>query len=96
MSDSQIPSPSTSPGGEQELEVDLASFLPDGVTLAEADDRPPVDTAALEQIETDLAAVDAALAALDAGTYGRCTTCDEPVDDALLAVDPTHLTCAAH
>lgn len=96
MSDSQIPPSSTPPSGEQELEVDLASFLPDGVTLAEADERPAVDTAALEQIETDLAAVDAALAALDAGSYGRCTTCDEPVDDALLGLDPTRLTCAAH
>jgi hypothetical protein len=54
------------------------------------------DLAALEQIATDLTAVDAALAALDAGTYGRCAACDAPIADELLAADPTRATCAAH
>jgi len=139
------------PGAEQEIEVDLAAFLPEGVVLGDPDEAgdvaievtedviatdegvvvvdeaviatddgvvviddvvvatpdgevveeivveeigveeivaaepeaPAVDLEALSQIERDLDAVDAAIAALDAGTYG--------IDDALLAEDPTRL-----
>ena len=89
------------PGPAQELEVDLAAFLPEGVQLAEqsdaeADDEgtsaAPVDVEALRQIERDLDAVDAAIAALDAGTYGIDPATGEPIDDALLAEDPTRLS----
>jgi RNA polymerase-binding transcription factor DksA len=86
------------PGPAQELEVDLAAFLPEGVELAEeeADDEgasaSPVDVEALRQIEQDLDAVDAAIAALDAGTYGIDPATGEPIDDALLAEDPTRLS----
>src|SRR4051794_24276211 len=54
------------------------------------------DLAALEQIEADLAGVDRALAALDAGTYGHCTACGEAIADELLAADPTRATCVTH
>jgi RNA polymerase-binding transcription factor DksA len=110
------------PGPTQELEVDLAAFLPEGVELADASSdeasgdeasgdeasappvdeppapsgeepsAPPVDLEALSQIERDLDAVDAAIAALDAGTYGIDPTSGEPIDDALLAADPTRLS----
>ena len=102
------------PGPAQELEVDLAAFLPEGVQLADGDepaDEPadelselagqeadeetpaaPVDVEALRQIERDLDAVDAAIAALDAGTYGIDPATGEPIDDALLAEDPTRLS----
>lgn len=102
MSDASHPDPSPEPmpavpGPAQELEVDLAAFLPEGVELAgEADDEgtspPPVDVEALRQIEQDLDAVDAAIAALDAGTYGIDPATGEPIDDALLAEDPTRLS----
>jgi hypothetical protein len=97
----------TVPGPAQELDVDLAAFLPEGVELAVASDdepadpgdgsgeapaAPPVDLEALSQIERDLDAVDAAIAALDAGTYGIDPTTGEPLDDALLAEDPTRLS----
>lgn len=58
--------------------------------------EPPVDLAALGQIEADLGAVDAALLALDQGRYGTCTACDQPIGDALLAADPVRTTCEAH
>ena len=140
------------PGAEQEIEVDLAAFLPEGVVLGDHDESgdvaievtedviatdegvvvvdeaviaaddgivviddvvvatpegavveeivveelvagepeaPAVDLEALSQIERDLDAVDAAIAALDAGTYGIDPATGQPIDDALLAEDPT-------
>lgn len=71
------------------VEVDLAGFLPEGVSLAS---EAAVDTEALAQIERDLDAVDAAIAALDAGTYGTDPATGAPIDDALLAADPTRLS----
>lgn len=102
-----------------ELHVDVAAFLPDGVTLEtsepgpDADGSPDVaeapeaergpeaehlpapavvDLDALDRVEQDLAAVDAAIAALDAGTYGIDPATGEPLDDAALAEDPTRLS----
>lgn len=108
MSDPTQPDPQpTDPAlaGGQELEVDLAGFLPEGVELAVDDEpaepvdaegptdaAPPVDLEALSQIERDLDAVDAAIAALDAGTYGIDPATGAPIDDALLAEDPTRLS----
>ena len=74
MSDPFRSPESTAPG--QELEIDLADFLPEGsemaaepdppVELAEPAERPPaVDLVALTRIEAELAEVDAALVALD-------------------------------
>lgn len=51
-----------------------------------------VDLEALDQLERDLDAVDAAIAALDAGTYGLDPATGAPIDDALLAQDPTRLS----
>jgi hypothetical protein len=139
------PDPSAAvPGPAQEVEVDLAAFLPEGVVLGEPADEafevdvleavvatddgvvvvdevvvtapggtvvadevvveevvvdgvaeeqatPAVDLEALSQIERDLDAVDAAIAALDAGTYGVDASTGRPIDDALLAEDPTRL-----
>jgi hypothetical protein len=131
------PTPAPAFGQGQEIEVDLAAFLPDGAELAdesddltavEADvvevdvvevdlveviedpegnvtvvevdvvevvaaaDAPAVDLEALTQIERDLDAVDAAIAALDAGTYGIDPATGQPIDDVLLAADPTRLS----
>jgi RNA polymerase-binding transcription factor DksA len=49
---------------------------------------------ALENEATaELAAVDAALARLDAGTYGRCTKCGEPISAARLDARPASAEC---
>lgn len=50
----------------------------------------------LDAVTADLAAVEAALERLDSGAYGRCATCDAPIDDDLLAADPTRTACPAH
>jgi RNA polymerase-binding transcription factor DksA len=130
--DDQTPPALRGPGGEHELEVGLAAFLPEGVHLAgdegaevaaqddadadaeavaqdeavaqgdaDEDDAPTlgeppssstIDLDALGQIERDLDAVDAAIAALDAGTYGLDAATGAPLDDSLLAEDPTRLS----
>ena len=118
MTDASLPPDAStdtapSPGASQEIDVDLAAFLPEGVELqadtdteavvAEPDPVPApdapntttaaaVDTEALSQIERDLDAVDAAIAALDAGTYGVDPATGAPLDDALLAENPTRLS----
>ena len=99
-------------GASQEIDVDLAAFMPEGVELQAGPDRDTdtdaddevadptpdprtaaaVDTEALSQIERDLDAVDAAIAALDAGTYGIDPAAGSPIDDPLLAETPTRLS----
>ncbi len=48
------------------------------------------------QARDRLADVDAALARLRAGGYGRCEVCGEPIPAGRLAARPTARTCVAH
>ncbi|MEZ5177502.1 MAG: TraR/DksA C4-type zinc finger protein [Acidimicrobiales bacterium] len=51
-----------------------------------------------EAFEREVVSIDAALGALEAGTYGRCAVCDRPIGfERLAAVLGTGLciTCAA-
>jgi RNA polymerase-binding transcription factor DksA len=57
---------------------------------------PAADARRLEEIDTDLAAVDAALRRLDDGTYGRCEVCDTPLSEDILENDPLTTRCAEH
>jgi RNA polymerase-binding transcription factor DksA len=93
-SDPRQPSGIVEPGVEVEVDLDVASFLPDGVMVAEPariDADPVVDLEALDQVERDLDAVDAAIAAIDAGTYGVDPLTGAAIDDEVLAADPTRL-----
>jgi hypothetical protein len=56
--------------------------------------RPDLEE--LDAMEADLDAVDEALRALDAGTYGTCRACAQPIPDDLLAAAPARTACAAH
>lgn len=47
------------------------------------------------QLLAGLAEVDAALVRLDAGTYGRCEACGEPIGDGRLEALPTARQCVA-
>jgi len=63
---------------------------PDGATIAF--ERAQVDAlarAAAGRVEE----VDAALARLDAGTYGTCASCGEPIAPGRLEARPTARTC---
>lgn len=63
---------------------------PEGATIAF--EREQVATL-VRQTRTHVAEVDAALARLDAGTYGTCERCGRPIADERLAVRPTARTC---
>ncbi|MGF1625231.1 MAG: TraR/DksA family transcriptional regulator [Alphaproteobacteria bacterium] len=43
----------------------------------------------------ELQRIDAALARVDAGDYGYCVRCDEPIEPGRLKVDPATPTCVA-
>ncbi len=63
---------------------------PEGATLAfERQHAAALLDAAREQ----LAAIDAALGRLEAGRYGRCERCGQPIGEDRLAARPTALTC---
>lgn len=63
---------------------------PEGATIAF--EREQV-AALVRQAEQHLAEVEAALARLDEGTYGRCARCGRPIPDERLEVRPTATTC---
>jgi DnaK suppressor protein len=69
-------------GGETEGEVTEGGVTEGGVTDADID-----------AVDALLNEVEQSLARLDAGTYGRCEVCGEPIDDARLAELPTARTC---
>jgi len=52
-------------------------------------------SALLQQAATRLSDVDAALARLDAGTYGACERCGEPIGAGRLEARPAARTCIA-
>ena len=66
---------------------------PEGATIAF--ERSQVG-ALVEDARHQLAEVDAALARLDAGSYGRCEVCGEPVAPDRLEARPTARTCVGH
>ncbi len=65
---------------------------PEGATIAY--ERQHV-VALLEQARAHLAAIDDALARLDAGSYGRCESCGQPIAPERLAARPTANRCLA-
>ena len=65
---------------------------PEGATIAF--ERSQVATLA-RQARDHLAQVDAALARVEAGTYGTCTGCGQPISAERLEVRPTAEKCVA-
>jgi DnaK suppressor protein len=63
---------------------------PEGATIAF--ERQHI-AALLEQAHDQLAQVDSAIERLDAGQYGRCERCGQPIPAARLAARPTASTC---
>jgi len=63
---------------------------PEGATIAF--ERSQVSTL-VEQARIRLVDVDAALARLDAGTYGVCESCGDPIPDGRLEARPVARTC---
>ena len=65
---------------------------PEGATIAF--ERQHV-AALLAQARDHLTAIDSALARLDAGTYGYCERCGQPIPPERLAARPTATQCVA-
>ena len=63
---------------------------PEGATLAFERQHA---AALLEQARGQLAAIDAALDAVQAGRYGTCARCGQRIGDDRLAARPAALTC---
>ncbi len=63
---------------------------PEGSTIAF--ERSQVG-ALIEQAERRIAEIEAARARVDAGTYGRCEVCGEPIPDQRLEARPVARTC---
>lgn len=63
---------------------------PEGATIAF--ERQQV-AALLEQARRRLADIDAAVTAVEAGTYGRCESCGGPIAPERLAARPSARTC---
>lgn len=63
---------------------------PEGATIAF--ERQHV-AALLDQAGRRLDAIDAAIGRLDAGTYGRCEHCGQPIDPARLGARPAAAAC---
>lgn len=51
--------------------------------------------ATIDEVDGLLDEVEAALTRLDEGTYGVCSECGAPIDDARLSASPTGLTCSS-
>jgi RNA polymerase-binding transcription factor DksA len=64
----------------------------------QADPRPAESrpSEALDAADADLRAVEATLARIDAGAYGRCAVCNAAITAEALAADPLTRTCAQH
>ena len=62
----------------------------------QATDQDGIDAELIDSLERDLNAVDAALEAIDAGTYGSCAVCEARIAAEHLSADPVRRTCAEH
>jgi RNA polymerase-binding transcription factor DksA len=54
------------------------------------------NNASLNELEGRLNLVIAALGRIDAGTYGICEACGEPIEKERLSANPAATTCVAH
>lgn len=50
----------------------------------------------IEAVESELGDVEAALERLEAGTYGSCEVCGQPIEDSRLEAHPSTRVCALH
>src|SRR5947199_8509434 len=80
-------------GSGDERVVGLRNRLDETDDWAVADSLAELDIAGLKHALRELADVDAALARIRGGVYGRCIDCGEPIASARLASDTTASPC---
>ncbi len=69
----------------------IRSMSDDATTGQATGEQPPLDLTAAER---RLAEVEAALERLEENSYGRCSSCGRPIDDADLELEPQRSLCA--
>jgi RNA polymerase-binding transcription factor DksA len=74
---------------EESGTVDASVPSPSGALVADSE-------ALILRAEEQLHAVEAAIGALEAGSYGRCELCDEPIAADRLQARAWERRCAAH
>ena len=80
-------------GSGDDRVVGLRNRLDETDDWAVADSLAELDLAGVRHTLNELGEVDAALARMDAATYGECIDCGEPIAPARLAAYPTATRC---
>ena len=88
----ESPTPSAGPTPEAETDVTAIGMLTGG-TGSEALAQVPEE--ALADVDRLLDEVEQRLAALDDGSYGRCTSCGAAIEAARLTEDPLAIQCGS-
>lgn len=76
----------------RELESDMIGLLRDRSTIQEDRDG---SRRLIESVRADFERTRRALARIESGTYGRCTTCGEPIAAARLQAIPESERCSS-
>ncbi|HEY2563823.1 MAG TPA: hypothetical protein VGI44_08920 [Acidimicrobiales bacterium] len=85
----------TETGTERDVGPLTGPVIDGGVGSDDVQEATPVEPADVDMVEALLDQVDAALARLDDGSYGRCQSCGTIIADEWLAQIPTARTCEA-
>ena len=75
------------------LDYDPSANGKDSGDLAMANERTEASAREIERALNHIGDIDAALARIAAGTYGRCTSCTRPISAGRLAVLPETPSC---
>lgn len=60
------------------------------------DGAPDDATVEIARARTVIDQVEAAIARIEQGTYGKCESCGQDIDEAVLDVDPLARSCKCH
>jgi DnaK suppressor protein len=82
-------------GSDDDRVVGLRRRIEENDDWGVADGLAELDIAGVRHTMAEVAAVEAALARLAAGTYGECEDCADPIAIARLLAYPTALRCIA-
>lgn len=89
----------TTVGGNEDwipTPVDLGGSHADPSDRADEDEEFENRALIEADLEKKLRDIDAALARIASGAYGKCTVCGERIPDERLTINPSAATCVAH
>jgi RNA polymerase-binding transcription factor DksA len=76
----------------QELNIDHAEIEERATEITDFEERSAVEV----KLEDRLNTVIRAIGRIDAGTYGSCSACNNPIEERRLDANPAAETCIAH